>query len=263
MAAPPPDQILFQAHRLEQLGFLTGALAAYRQVLQVQPKNMMAAIRCFRLARDLTQHVSVPIKLIWQTDPTKLWESDWVRYLLSSIRFTEIVDCNYVEFHDAAIIVDSILRPAKTSYYFEMLKRGHRFGLFHLSDEHYVDDCTSYQFSNFVLRSYWSASHVHNRRVLAVPLGTFNGFHPDASKSSAARRQLWSFAGEVNKSSRGQMLNALKTLEGGFVHPTGASSGPAVTVPPLSMAEYAKLLSDSDFRAVSGWSGKSRLIPRL
>ena len=39
--------------------------------------------------------------------------------------------------------------------------------------------------------------------------------------------RVWSFAGEVNKSTRKRMIEALATLDPGFVHPTGASSNPS------------------------------------
>jgi hypothetical protein len=136
-----------------------------------------------------------------------------------------------------------------------MLKRGHRFGLVHLSDERYADDCTAYDYANFVIRNYWSIGHSNNKRLLAVPLGTMNGFRGDAAKPASARKRLWSFAGEINKSTRKPMIDALTTLDPGFVHPTGASSNPSPNaVAPLGIADYSALLSDTIFAPCpSGW----------
>src|SRR5262249_11011203 len=147
LRAAPPEQMLFQAHRLEQLGRLSEALALYRQAATALPNSQMAQVRPWRLARDLRTPPSGAVTVIWQFDPQKSWEREWVRYLLSGLSVTEIVDGSYREFRDAAIVVDNVLNPAKRAYYFEMLMRGHRFGLFHLSDECYTDDCAAYEFA--------------------------------------------------------------------------------------------------------------------
>jgi hypothetical protein len=253
--ARTPEQTLFQAYCLEQLGRFADALEAYRQALPAMPGNMLAQVRYWRLLRDLKPPPPLPITAIWQLAPDKSWEREWVRYLLSSLSCSEIVDGGHNEFHDNALVIDNFIGPSKRPYYLELLKRGHRFGLIHLSDERYVDDCSAYEYANVVIRNYWSAHHCANRRVLTVPLGTTNGFVAQATKAASARKHLWSFAGEINKSTRMPMVEALNTLDAGFVHPSGLSSNPIPRArAPLGIAEYSALLSDTIFAPCpSGW----------
>jgi len=255
MSGLSPEQMLFQAQCLEQLGRFADALAAYRQALPRITDNMPAQVRYWRLVRALRPPSPAAITVIWQLAPEKSWEREWVRHLLSSLPHTEIIDGSHSAFHDNALVIDNFIGPSKRPYYLELLKRGHRFGLIHLSDERYVDDCSAYDFANVVIRNYWSALHAANRRVLTVPLGTMNGFAGNAGRPASARTRIWSFAGEINKSTRQAMIAALRTLDPGFVHPTGASSNPSPgAAAPLGIEDYAAILSDTIFAPCpSGW----------
>src|SRR6185437_14468522 len=220
---PDANQLLSQAFRLEQLGCFAGALEGYRKALETHPKPAVAVIKYFRLLREVGASPANDLKLVWQLDPGgNYWETDWVRYLLSGLNCTEIIDCRYSEFHNNAIIVDCGIDSSRSGYYFELLKRGFRFALVHLSDEHYTDDCTAYSFANFVIRNYWSRAHAPDRNILSVPLGVMNGFRVSGLRTTSDRRYIWAFAGNIGKSSRLEMAKALSSVSDGFLHHTDA-----------------------------------------
>jgi hypothetical protein len=263
MAMPPSNanEFLFQGFRLEQLGEFSRASEEYQKALDAQPDNLTAASRYFRLRRDTRTDAASGIKLVWQIDPKESWESEWVRHLLSGLEYREVADGRHTEFHDGAIVVDNRIGPEKRAYYFEMLKRGHRFALFHLSDEHYGDDGASYNFANLVLRNYWSRAHAADRNVIGMPLGLMNGFRVESPLPTPARKHLWCFAGNVVKQSRKAMMAAMSGVGGGHVHGTNrvnprvaASGEDAGFEAPLTLADYARLMSESVFAPCpAGW----------
>jgi hypothetical protein len=124
------------------------------------------------------------------------WESEWVRFLLSGLDYAEILDGKHRELHDGAIIVDNQIGPQRRPYYLEMLQRGNRFALIHLSDEHHGDDASVYNFANLVLRNYWSRAHAADKRVIGIPLGLMNGFksrlrhRPSSGATFGASREI-------------------------------------------------------------------------
>ena len=256
-----PAEIVLESYCLEQLGLFSGALDGYQRALEAAPDHLAAAIRYCRLRRDLRTEPPSDLKILWQIDPREnYWETDWVRYLLSGLNCTEIIDGRYEQFHDGCIVIDNRIGPQRTGYYFELMKRGHRFGLFHLSDEQFYDDCSAYNFANFVLRNYWSRAFTADKKVLAVPLGMMNGFRIETQKAARDRRQVWAFAGNANKSTRAQMLAAMSTIPGGFYHGTYGTEPPAHPIvqsdlkAPLAIADYARLMSEAVFApSPAGW----------
>ena len=255
-----PNEFLLQAFRFEQLGLYSRALEEYRLAMDALPQNATAANRYFRLLRDMRPDAPEGVKLIWQIDPNgTCWESEWVRFLLSGLDYAEIIDGQHRELHDGAIIVDSQIGPQRRPYYFEMLQRGNRFALIHLSDEFLGDDASIYNFANVVLRNYWSRAHAADRCVIGMPLGVMNGFKVETSPSTFARRYVWSFAGHTGKRSRTEMLNAMSWVEGGHVHATSAPNPRTLTPEqrdasdaPLAIDDYARLLSDTIFAPCPG-----------
>jgi len=127
------DELAFQAFRDEQLGRFADAMDGYRRSLVARPNHLFAATRLLRLQRDRRADSPGRPTIVWQIPLDTAWESDWVRYLLSGLDATEVVDGRHVHFVDGSIVVDNHLDQRKRDYYFEMLRRGHRFVLFHLS----------------------------------------------------------------------------------------------------------------------------------
>jgi hypothetical protein len=259
MASSDADKIVADAFRSEQLGFFPEAIEAYRRALEAQPDHVLATARLSRLVRDIRTDPPPAMKLVWQIPLERCWEMDWLRSLLSPLKVSEIIDGRHQEFHDGSIIVDNHLTTSKRAYYFEMLRRGHRFALVHLSDERYIDDYGAYSLANVVIRNYWCRLHASDTRVLTVPLGLMNGFKVTARKSARGRRYTWSFAGNVEKSARPAMIGALASIGGGHVHGSDSSGpdilkGNANPTPPLAIADYAQLMSETVFAPCpSGW----------
>ena len=259
MASSDADKIIADAFRSEQLGLFPEALEGYRRALEAQPDHVLAAARLSRLVRDIRTDPSPPLTLVWQIPLDRCWEMDWLRSLLSPLNVSEIVDGRHQEFHDGSIIVDNHLTTSTRAYYFEMLRRGHRFALVHLSDEKYIDDYGAYSLANVVIRSYWCRLHASDLRVLTIPLGLMNGFKVAARKPARERRYNWSFAGNIEKSSRRAMIHTLGTIGGGHVHGADSSGpwllkGTANPTPPLAVADYAQLMSETVFAPCpAGW----------
>jgi len=259
--SPHFPEFLAQAFRFEQLGLYSQALQEYRKTLDIQPDDLTAANRYFRLLRDMRPESPEGLKLIWQIDPNGSSQTDWVRFVLSGLDHVEIIDGSYRELHDGAIIIDQHIGAEQRPYYFEMLMRGNRFALFHLSDELHGDDGAAYDFANLVLRTYWSRAHAAERRVIGVPLGLVNGFKVETSPTTFERRYVWSFAGNIAKRSRAEMLKAMSAVEGGHVHGTSAPDPRSPTPEqrnapdaPLGIEDYSRLLSETIFAPCpSGW----------
>ena len=256
-----PEKMLLESYRLEQLGSFSDALEGYKRALEAAPDLFIAALRYRRLQRDMRTDAPRGLKMVWQIDPQVHWETDWVRYLLSGLDCAEVVDGQYKVFHDGCIIIDNRIGSQNTRYYFELLNRGHRFGLFHLSDERFYDDCTAYDFANFVLRNYWSRAFAADRRVLVLPLGTMKGFRVETQRPAGDRRYIWAFAGNAQKSTRRAMIQAMATVEGGFFHgshgtdslPNGTATPEGMRAP-LEVPEYARVMSDAVFAPCPpGW----------
>ena len=144
MASSDAGKIIADAFRSEQLGLFAEAIEGYRRALEAEPDHVLAAARLSRLLRDIRTDSPPPLKLVWQIPLERCWEMDWLRSLLSPLNVSEIVDGRHQEFHDGSIVVDNHLTTSKRGYYFEMLRRGHRFALVHLSDERYSDDYGAY-----------------------------------------------------------------------------------------------------------------------
>lgn len=243
---------------LEQLGEFDNALNGYRTVLSETPECHQAEFRYRRLLRDLRTDNSQKFTLIWQVEVVKgeQWEVDWVRQFCAGLSPQEVIDGEHKVFLDNAIIVDHSLTPEKALYYFEMLQRGHRFALIHLSDEVYKDDCSAYDYANCVIRQYWSHHNVDRRNILTIPLGCKKGFSVPHKKTAGERQYSWSFIGAVNRSHRPAMITAMREVPGGFEHTTDSGNidptvldSSIVYRPWLSIGEYASILSDTVFSA--------------
>lgn len=241
---------------LEQLGEFDNALNGYRVVLDEVPDHDITTFRYRRLLRDLREDEVSKFHLIWQVDSIhgRQWEVDWIRRIFAGLAPHEVHDGQHKIFMDGAIIVDCSLTPQKAQYYFEMLKRGHRFAIIHLSDEQYQDDWSAYKYANCVIRNYWSPMITDRRNVLALPLGYKSGFVVHSRKPTQERPYVWSFIGAVNRSIRTTMISAMRTVAGGFEHTTGfgnldpSALDPSIVIKPwMAISEYAAMLGNTIF----------------
>jgi len=197
------------------------------------------------------------INLIWTSDPQKLWEADWIREILSQSPFAinEVVDSKQTMVLENAVIV--LLKPNRpgTNYYLnKFVKKGYKFGLIHLCDENYMDYIAYYSSAQFILRNYWHKKFLKDKNVHAMLLGYKRGFWENCSdknlKDISHRKYIWSFAGQITKSTRAAMIAQMKKIPHHYVHETFQWDSPKA----LTVIDYRNLLLDSIFvPCPTGW----------
>ncbi len=194
------------------------------------------------------------VHLIWQLPKAEFSETDWLEELLSGIEFEEIQDGKWSVFKNNAIIVASNFKKRKCKRYYEELhKRKCKFAIIQVSDEFYSIPNDFYQQAVFVLRHYWHPQYGKN--VTAFPLGYMSGFmrHFPAHEIQDAshRKYVWSFAGQINKSTRQAMAESMKKIAHYHIHETSSFSDPDA----LSKEKYRALLLNTLFvPCPRGWA---------
>ena len=197
--------------------------------------------------------------LVWQVSPST-WEADWVRSLFAGSTTEDIVDLNHKVMRPGMVVVDNLLTAEKSEYYRAAFMAGHSVSLIHLSDEAIKDDLSCYDWCDKVFRTYWSPALAGFSDILTFPLGYKSGLASAVPPPPAAGRPyLWSFAGDASKSSRGDMLAALKAVPNGKLHLTSgfdAGERAADRRVPGSARE-------DGVHAVPGWFRQPGKLPRL
>lgn len=180
------------------------------------------------------------MKVIWQSRDG--WERDWLRELLGGAITSEIEDGDFRIVCDDAIVVVSHVKRLHATYY-RQFREAHNAILVHVSDETYRDDYSAYCNFQYVLRNYWG-SFFRDPRIVAIPLGYKQGFiKHSATPRAAARSYNWSFAGQVEKSTRREMVAAMSAIERGRLVTVGYFNDPSGLATPC----YQNLLLDSIF----------------
>ena len=234
------------------LGLFENAHQLFLQALDADPNDGEARYFLHLCRRRVRPKPTVRPTLIWQFDPSRAWEADWLRALLGDAIAGEVVDNNWARIADPMIVVDNRLVPKKTQYYRDAFERGARIVLVHLSDEAFRDDRGIYRYCEAVIRNYHTPLF-QDRRVLTIPLGCKAGFvRPGvAPKPAAARQHLWSFAGDFKKLTRAAMRTAMEQAGPGRCHAIEGFGTPDS----LATADYRALLDDSVIvPCPSGWS---------
>lgn len=202
----------------------------------------------------LPLHLVSQVTLIWQVDKKGICETDWLKELLSGLDYTEIDDGKWTIFKDRAIIVVSNEKKKKCKKYFDKLSKMHyKFGVIQLGDEFYSIPADFYEKCSFALRHYWHERYGQN--VAAFPLGYKQGFlnqdGPLHLNDSSHRKYVWSFAGQIEKSTRIAMINSMKKVPHYFIHETKQFFDPNA----LPSNEYRELLLNSIFiPCPRGWA---------
>lgn len=176
------------------------------------------------------------------------WERDWIREVFSKVEYEEIWDGNWEIIKDRSVIVTSQANLEKCQAYFNKLHHQNcKFGILHLSDEQYIHDLGMYKDAIFILRNYWHKDFLNDTKIHCFALGYKNKFWEDVDnkeyKSAIDRKYIWSFAGQVNKSSRMAMVKALKQVRRSFLFTTSHFADPAG----LNVVDYRNLLLDTIF----------------
>lgn len=189
------------------------------------------------------------IHLVWMFDPAGWWEGDWLRELLASNQYEieEVVAPNKKVYLDHALYVTPLFHERKDlSTFFETLhQKGYKFGIVHLSDEHYNHSTKPYRYAKFVLRNCWTKKFTKSPKVLQFPLGYktkfWDGLATKETKPVSQRKHLASFAGQITKSTRQEMVHNMELLGDFFLYET-AFFGDG-----LPTGEYRDLLLESVF----------------
>lgn len=186
-----------------------------------------------------------PTTLVWHV--LSPHERDWIRYLLNGAVDSELTDLELKLPRGNAIhVVSSNTRPLMSfDPYFRACKRlGGRLVLIHINDEWISGGYRLYRHFDYVLRIYptWLA---RSPGILTIPLGYPNLTPASPSpKPASARQYAWSFDGLV-KSSRPEMIAAMRRIEPHVALDTGTRR--SIDSERLSKETYDRLLSESAF----------------
>lgn len=192
--------------------------------------------------------------LIWQVDKEGMCETDWVKEVLSEVNYEEIQDGKWSVFKDNSIIVVSNDKKRKCKKYLDKLAKMHyKFAVIQLSDEFYSIPADFYEQCTFVLRHYWHERYGKN--VASFPLGYKQGFLSKETsleiKDASHRKYVWSFAGQIEKSTRIAMIESMKKIPHYYIHETKQFFDPNA----LPSDKYRELLLNSIFiPCPRGWA---------
>jgi hypothetical protein len=179
---------------------------------------------------------------------TAIWQSrkprsrDWIDELFGPYLLDHVTDGNRELVLDNSILIDEWIYARDLSYYARFA--GRNAFLIHLQDECYEIGVEAYKHFRGVFRGFWSGIFRPNH-VMILPIGYNMGMRGITEPKPAAQRQyLWSFAGQVDKSSRPEMVRALADLQPSFLLATDSLDANAKR---LSNWECAELLRNSKF----------------
>ncbi len=162
------------------------------------------------------------IPVIWQDLKGGYeWDSDWIKEILSEVPIVHVYDGEYKEVIDRAIVV-AYGNQEYEGYFQKFIEKGYKFGVIHLSDENYTHSTAHYEKASFVLRNLWHEKFQDQKNVYVYPLGYAGGFWKNGNqkkvKKISDRSYVWSFAGQVSKSTRKEMIAHMKTIKKHYFH---------------------------------------------
>ncbi len=177
--------------------------------------------------------------LLWQVRGAV--EREWLSEIFGDL-VCDQVDDSYSTVIDDCIVVDSRIHRAPSGYYPQFAGRRNVF-LLHLSDEWFIPNYSTYSYFNGIFRNYGSAAF-HPKRVMCLPLGYRDrlSLAVPSLRRPGERRYVWSFLGELEKSSRPEMARALNSIEPHLLHMTDRPG--AIRLGPQA---YHEALLDSIF----------------
>jgi hypothetical protein len=160
---------------------------------------------------------------IWQSPNPH--EREWIEEIFGPLFKAQITDGNHELVLDNAILLDAFVYCNDVKYYEQF--RGKNAFLIHFLDENF-EGLYEEIYRNFlgVFRCHWS--NVFNEKyVRKMPLGYSNGMGREGRNLEPAsqRKYVWSFAGQLAKSSRPDMAKALLPLKPYFLSGTDDISG--------------------------------------
>ena len=170
--------------------------------------------------------------LVWTVN---LWESDWILSLFGD-NIRQLVQQPEV-INNAILVVNNV--PSFHTLFNAYEQAGYTYCILHLSDEEltpvvYPASCAC------VFRNYYNPT-IKDPRIVYLPLGYKSGF---PTHVSASKEYDWVFAGDIKKSDRRDMSQALHSVgKNGYVHTIqGFNSSDC-----LPVKDYATLMMSSWF----------------
>jgi hypothetical protein len=159
--------------------------------------------------------------VIWQSD--RHASREWVDEVFAPYISEHIYDGKRELVLDNSILVDDFVYARPLEYYARF--RGKNAFLAHFQDETYELGLDVYSNFQGVFRAFW-ADIFNSRYIMKLPVGYTCGTRGNGITAPATQRKyLWSFLGDVNKSSRLDMARELLRVEPHFLFPTDKVPG--------------------------------------
>jgi hypothetical protein len=179
---------------------------------------------------------------IWQFD--KPIERAWAEELLGPHIERHVFDGDRKVVLPNAILFDKHITRHSREYYQKF--KGTNSILLHYLDETYEGGYERYCAFAGVIRWHWS-SLFDDPSILVIPIGYREGPPSLNIRPLAARRYVWSFAGQVYKSSRPDMAAALSSIEPHFLIRTDKREDGSMLDRFVEADEYYDVMTDSMF----------------
>jgi hypothetical protein len=179
---------------------------------------------------------------IWQFENPI--ERAWVDDLIGPHIESHIFDGDRKVVLQKAILFDKHITRHKRDYYQKFA--GTNSVLWHYLDETYEGGYERYCAFAGVIRWHWSALF-DDPSILVIPIGYREGPPSLNIRALPARRYVWSFAGQVQRSSRPEMVAALSQIEPYFLMRTDKRDDGRMLDRFVEREEYYDVMTDSMF----------------
>ena len=264
------DDPLRRGMQLEALGFFGAAVEAYQAAIARADGAAEDAAYLLRklIRRQLRPEIAgQPWTLVTFADLTPedranmLSPDYWINFLLG-LPLAEAVTVGNLSAVPAKVVLNAAPNVSEDDViavlrrlYFEGVSTVFTFG-----DEWFGQSLRflteASRYSDLVLNTCHSV-HCHDlTRTLCVPIGWMGREFPHLGspwriKAASERKYFWAFVGDINKSTRPDMIAAMRKYDGGFEHITGGWMTDAA----LGQRDYRAILEDSVFvPCPAGWA---------
>lgn len=186
--------------------------------------------------------------LLYQNPTTGL--RDWYTEIFGPCVDQVVDDGTHTAVLDDCIVSDSFVEIQDPAYYRRF--RGRNAFLLLSPDEYYLAPIDVYRNFCGVFRSHFSGAY-DPARVLQIPTGYQPGFRPfDASRPASERKYMWSFLGDVKKTTRPECLRSLIPYTPNYWYASdgwtpGRGAAPVSALRPRPTHQYFAIVGESAF----------------
>lgn len=185
-----------------------------------------------------------PLRVVWRSDPERLWESSWLRHLLGGLPCDHSMTMPTTVTDQPILIISGLPSRQEEAEHAALAAAGARLGLVLLSDEYYTTPASALAPFRLILRNYWSERLAADPRVTIFPLGYKDGIaNAQPTPDARQRAYSWCFMGNASPLARRDMLRQLERVPGGFIHRTDSFHDQKA----LPVDAYAAKLRESVF----------------